>query len=119
MVWKTKEEQRTYYQKNKERILKLRKRKKYQKKYNQRPEVRERERKRFKEKYHTDEAFRKRVIDSHKRWQKKHRLLFGNLGDPEVIKELCKDFGFSDDVAEAIALDGILLDKKLGIDSNY
>ena len=34
-------------------------------------------------------------------------------GNPERLKEICLEYDFSDDIAEAIALDGIVLDKKM------
>lgn len=37
------------------------------------------------------------------------------LGNVKNIKRLCLEYGFSEDVAEAIAVDGEMLNKKLGI----
>ena len=55
-------------------------------------------------------CYQKRYHQKYK-WKKK-------LGRPALIKEICKDFGISEHVAEAIALDGIVLEtemKKRGI----
>jgi len=103
---------REYYQKNKEKNHE--KRKAYAREYWKRPKVRERKRKHFNEKYHTDEAFKRRVLNNIAKYHKKCQLT-RRLGRPEVIKEMCKDYGLSDEVSEAIALDGVLLDKKLGL----
>jgi len=116
----TKEEikayRKDYYQKNKEKNreqVRI-----YARKYSKRPEVREQRRKHFNEKYQTDEVFRRRILNNIAKYREKCQQQ-RKLGRPEIIKELCKDYGLSDDVAEAIALDGVLLDKKLGINTNY
>ena len=92
------------------------KHKKYNNKYRKRPEVKKRINEKAKERYHSDEKFRQARLKSTKKYQRKHCRL--GLGNPKRIKEICKDFGFSEEVCNAIALDGIVLDevmKKRGI----
>jgi hypothetical protein len=79
--------------------------------YKQRPEVKEKTNKQVKNRYNTDAAYRNKRKKVMRRWQSEHSSL--GLGDPENIKAICKEFGFSDEVAEAIALDGDMLEKKL------
>ena len=84
--------------------------------YEKRPEVRKRTNEYNKKRYHSDETYRQKTLERSKKYQKKHCCL--GLGDPKLIKEMCKDFGFSDKVCDAIALDGKVLDdlikKKVG-----
>jgi hypothetical protein len=49
-----------------------------------------------------------------KQYRKRRRIL-EKLGDPDKIIELCKQHGFSNKAAEAIALDGDLLNDRLGL----
>ena len=116
-----------FYQKNKKRIREtyrqriktdpayLKKRRQYAKEY--RGKNRERINKRFHLKYHTDKNFRKRVLKNHRKCHIRFKER-KKRGDPLLIKAICRDFGLSEHIAEAIALDGIVLEtemKKRGI----
>lgn len=99
-----KEITRRYYQKNREKILA------YNKEYNKkhRKEIN----RKAMEKYRTDPEYRARRKESMREYHKK-AYQKQKLGDYDKIKEICKQHGFSDDVCEAIALNGNVLDKKL------
>ena len=60
---------------------------------------------------------RKKILEQHRQKRKdgyyKELYRKKKLGDPIKIKNLCLEHGFSDDIAEAIALNGIILDKKM------
>lgn len=68
--------------------------KKYMREYRQRPDVKAKQREYYQR--HADELRAKRRI-----------------GNPDRIKAICLEHGFSPDVANAIAMDGIILDKKM------
>lgn len=98
--------------------------KKFKERYNNDPvfrkNVNDRMNRNYMNRYNTDPVFRDKEIarvgkmnKKNKSWVKAYRKK--RLGKPETIKELCKIYGFSDDVAEAIALDGEKLDAKLKI----
>ena len=101
---KNKEKIRTasqkYYQRNREKILAYNK--KHRKEINRKAM----------ERYRTDPEFRARRKESMRKTRKK-AYQKQKLGDYDKIKEICKLHGFSDDVCEAIALNGNVLDKKL------
>jgi len=75
----------------------------YRKCYYQRPEVKERLRK-----YYSQPKWKEHKKKYDKEYSKKRRIY-----NPEKIKNVCLNLGYSNDVATAIALDGIILDKAM------
>lgn len=121
-----KEYNKKYYQKPE---VKKRHRK-YMREYNKRPEVKERikkyflnvtpekkikrrayEREYYRKHYGKNNNYTKRIKESNKKYQLKHRVT--SRGNPDKIYEVCRIFGISDSVSKAIALDGNILTKTM------
>jgi len=83
--------------------------KKYMREYYQRPDVKAKQREYYQR--HADEIKAKQREYRQRPDVKAKRRL--GKGNPERLKEICLEYDFSDDIAEAIALDGIVLDKKM------
>ena len=62
--------------------------------------------------YHTNKRWRQKHLERMKPVHRKHYLA-DKIGNMDNIEQLCLRHGFSKDVAEAIAMDGIILDKKM------
>jgi len=116
-----KERQKRYNQKNKEKILK-RRREHYrenkdemrakQREYTKRPEVRAKRNEGHKKYYHAHKAeIIAKETERRRRLAEIHNL--GKPGDPDTIREMCVDFGISEEIADAIAMDGVVLDNKM------
>ena len=78
-----------------------------QREYRQRPDVKAKQRE-----YYQRPDVKAKQREYRQRPDVKAKQRVGK-GNPERLKELCLEYGFSDDIAEAIALDGIVLDKKM------
>jgi len=69
------------------------------------------------QRYYTNEKHRKHQLKRAKEQTKagygKERYLMAKIGNMDNIKKLCLDYDISEDVAEAIAMDGIILDEKM------
>jgi hypothetical protein len=62
--------------------------------------------------YHTNPRRHKVVIDARNKYEKQKRF-HEKIGNMDNIEKICLEHGFSPDVAEAIAMDGIILEKKM------
>ena len=74
--------------------------------YTQQPMYREYRRKYYKE-YRQRPKYKKYNREYQREYNKKRR------NDPKKIRNVCLDLGYSEDIADAIALDGIILDDKM------
>ena len=67
--------------------------------------------------YHFNKKYREYCLNKAREQTKsgyrKERHLADKIGNMDNIEKLCLEHGFSRDVAEAIAMDGIILDKKM------
>ena len=86
-----KAKQREYHQRHADEIKAKRR------EYNQRPDIKAKKR------------------EYNQRPDVKAKRKVCKIGNPDNIKRICLDYGLSEDVANAIAMDGEVLDKKLGI----
>ena len=99
---RSREYHRGFYRAHRKKILAERKNDEYRKNYNNR----------IRERYAADPEFRKYKMEMNRRYRKKIKGM-NKLGDKKTIKKICKDFGIGDDVADAIALDGDVLDNMM------
>ena len=67
--------------------------------------------------YYTNEKYRLNCIRAMNRYRETDRYKLKSasdkIGNMDNIEKLCLEHGFSPDVAEAIAMDGVILDKKM------
>jgi len=81
----------------------------YQRNYARRPHVRIRILENERNKYHKDENYRKRRLEINRKSSKKREKKNG-----KKILELCKTYGFSEEVAKAMVSDDTVLDEEMG-----
>jgi hypothetical protein len=91
------------------------------KEYHHKPSVKKRIREYNKIRWGTDPVFRERRLKSIKKYRAnkgKELYLKRKLGNPEKIKNICLEHGLSEEISDAIAVDGVVLEtvmKKRGI----
>jgi len=105
-----KAKRKEYYQLHKEEI------KAKQKEYHRlhKEELYARQREWFNKKYKTDKSFREKIKKRNREWCRSTDY-YGRKrrGNPEVIKDICLKYGLSKEVANAIAMNGEVLDLKM------
>jgi len=106
-------------------MIKGKTRKEYMKEYGQRPEVKAKHKEHMKEYYQRPEVKAKRreymqrpevkakYREYYQRPEVKAKAKTVKIGNFENIKRICIEHGFSEDVANAIAMDGEVLNKKM------